>query len=874
MTRFHDAALLDSSRYDVYGRLLIEGILLDDVLGYNPLIRADWSHSINQLAATGTIALHLDRASGLASPLGDAAPRGGKSFILQSATVPKGILPASADYRPVFDGRIDDFDRTGGEDVTLFCRDRMAFLLNRRIKPSPSAWGFTSGGSSLLTTVNQIQQTAFGGALPYPILQGSDPEWTVTEFFQDAGMTVAEAVQAKVLQRAWGFHYRYHDIATLNYPGLHLIYDPDTIGGEAVDIGPRAMLRILKLAAGTVDIRNFIELMWGRETRTRSTMSDAASIDRYQEAYEMLTEDKTSQIDTEEEAERMLAGALAQQKDPVIDLDYERFFYWPVQLCDAQRIQANGYHFDFSFTVTVVGYSHSLTPRQMRSTLRTRGGSAVSASRLWRKNDPKMIHVSLAGPTGIAPEYALHLQVDDLTPPDVSSETALRTVPVTTAPELLAAMAAALPGDEIRLAAGTYTGVFQLEESGTAANRIFLRALPGVRAILDGAGTVDNTSTLVIDADYVTVWGLEVMNSDTDRTTAGTEDLRPNAVVNQGSHNRYVNVITHDAGVGFFNDPGAIDVELSGCIAYNHGWESTADGSHGPGFYLKSDVGPVTLKRCVSFNNNRLGIQGFTSAGSGAALANIHLIENASFNNGHPAADGPRANIQLGGEQPVSGGEVRGNVTLHAGTTGPNLRIGTADAGGTDVAVEDNLVIGGGTGLEIYPFTAPTVRNNRVIGDATMVEVFDTDDTGTVWGGNEWARSAAATAWDYDGVAATFADWQTASGLGPTDSVIATPTAQQVVVWPDPWEIGRAAVVVYNPSEDAEAVATVPALVGLNWTVHHVFDLWGTPVATGSGSTVTIPLAEVAAPVFLGEGSANPAPAIGPDFGVFIVRPV
>jgi hypothetical protein len=315
MTRPHNQALLDSSRYDVHSRLKVEDLLLDDLLGYNPLIRADWSHQIDQLAAVGTIGLHLERGVNLS----DAAPRGGKSFILETATVPKGATPGFSDWRPVFDGRIDDFDRVGGEDTLLVCRDRMAYLLERVIEPPPgdlplAAWGFTVPEGDLLTYVNQIQHTAFGGNTPYPILQASDPEWTVQEDYQEAGRSVAEAGVSKVLQRAWGFHYRYHDIASINYPGVHLLYDPDTIGGDTVDIPPRAILRILKLAAGTVDIRNVVELIYGASPRFRVKDEDLDSIERYGRKYEMLTEVKTSQIDEAIEAERMIAGALRQQK--------------------------------------------------------------------------------------------------------------------------------------------------------------------------------------------------------------------------------------------------------------------------------------------------------------------------------------------------------------------------------------------------------------------------------------------------------------------------------------------------------------------------------------------------------------------------------
>src|SRR5205085_12463732 len=57
---------------------------------------------------------------------------------------------------------------------------------------------------------------------------------------------------------------------------------------------------------------------------------------------------------------------------------------------------------------------------------------------------------------------------------------------------------------------------------------------------------------------------------------------RPNLLVNNASHTRYVNLTLHDGGIGFFSYPNRADVEVSGCIVYNNGWSvGTVGNGHG-----------------------------------------------------------------------------------------------------------------------------------------------------------------------------------------------------------------------------------------------------------------------------------------------------
>lgn len=84
-----------------------------------------------------------------------------------------------------------------------------------------------------------------------------------------------------------------------------------------------------------------------------------------------------------------------------------------------------------------------------------------------------------------------------------------RVVPVTTVTELKAALAAALPGDRITLADGTYAGTFALSRSGTALSRIHVCGTSA--AVLDGGSTLSGYGVSV-KASYVDLVGFSVTN--------------------------------------------------------------------------------------------------------------------------------------------------------------------------------------------------------------------------------------------------------------------------------------------------------------------------------------------------------------------------
>jgi hypothetical protein len=401
-------------------------------------------------------------------------------------------------------------------------------------------------------------------------------------------------------------------------------------------------------------------------------------------------------------------------------------------------------------------------------------------------------------------------------------------------------------GDTIWLRGGTYRGAYRSTVAGREGAPVVVRQFAGERAVLDGAGAP--RSTLYVTGDYSVFWGFELTNSDTARTTSvkGLE-LRRNLVVNDASHTKYVNLIVHDGGVGFYNEPKSVDVEITGSIVYNNGWQGP-DRGHGHGLYLKAFVGPLVARDNVIFNQYGYGIHAYTNARTGK-LMNITLEGNISFNNGTLATRRAlSSNILLGGADYAGGDVVRDNVAYYSpelSGAGANVQIGYRTLRNGDVVVENNQIVGGSPALLFGYWAAARVSNNTLIrttaARGALIEKRDAAAVGQIWRDND-ERGA--------------------------------PTATKVIVRPNLYEQGRAHVVVLNWGEDRAATIDVRGVLepGDRYAVRNVQDLFGAPATAGtvSGSSITIPLAGVAAPIPVGRKS-SPAPTTGPAFDVFLI---
>jgi hypothetical protein len=100
------------------------------------------------------------------------------------------------------------------------------------------------------------------------------------------------------------------------------------------------------------------------------------------------------------------------------------------------------------------------------------------------------------------------------------------------------------------------------------------------------------------------------------------------------------------------------------------------------------------------------------------------------------------------------------------------------------------------------------------------------------------------------------------------------PTITKVVVRANPYERGRANIVVYNWGQQSSVSVDLSNIVPLNaqYQIRNVQDWFGTPVVSGTytGGSVTIPMISVAPPVPIGMTSSR-SPSTGTAFNTYVV---
>jgi hypothetical protein len=404
-----------------------------------------------------------------------------------------------------------------------------------------------------------------------------------------------------------------------------------------------------------------------------------------------------------------------------------------------------------------------------------------------------------------------------------------------------------------------------------------VRQYPGERAILDARGATSPTSRgdfFTASGDYSTFWGFEVMDSDPDRSTA----TRPNMIIVHASHVKLINLIEHDGGIGFYTFAEQVDVEISGCLAYNNGWQQP-DFGNGHGIYAKSISGPVYLRDNILFNQFGYGIHIFTIAGPDG-LTNIHAEGNVSFNNGGVAADpvnSPSANILFGGSEPVRNGTLVDNMTYFSPNVGVhNLLIGFGTTVNQDLTVRNNYAVGGMLLLDVGWWQSLTMTDNSLFGSTSdMIWLRDSTVSGFQLANNRYYRDSTALAWGYINTDYGIHAWRQISGVGATDQAVASnPAEPKVFLRPNRYEAGRANLIIYNWTRQTTVPVDLSGIVrvGDRYDVRNVQDFFGPPVLSGTyaGGPVDVPMTGVTPVAPIGN-SPTPPPQTGPDFGVFVV---
>jgi hypothetical protein len=457
----------------------------------------------------------------------------------------------------------------------------------------------------------------------------------------------------------------------------------------------------------------------------------------------------------------------------------------------------------------------------------------------------------------------------------------------------LSAASPARPGDTLWVRGGTYIGPFLSSLAGTSNNPIIVRNYNNERAIIDtpvvnpgsdGMGVAVNG--LDWEGTYTWFWGLEIMNSATNRLLVRSGGVGGN-VSYPGAGAKLINCVIHDTGSPVFLSWISTNAEVTGCVIYNNGWQNTTnlsgfpDRGHGHGIYAQG-TNPATkvFQENIIFNQFCEGIQIYSQNGP---VRGFDIKGNTLFMNGViSSGTNHYYNIEVGGGQPVERLTLRENMTYDfyvpydntSVTIGENLASTNNDA-----TIVSNCFVGGG--FNIFYWTNITFLSNTIA-------LADAGGNGynaiihTIPNANPYVFDYNHYYWPYggpfatNGVVPSFSDWQ---GMGyDTHGIVtvAKPTNFWAFVRVNPYETNRANITVYNwQTNDNVSVNVSNVLsVGMTYQVKNVQDFLGPAVASGtySGGLISLPMTNlmVATPI----GLPYPPAPTGPTFNAFVVLPV
>ncbi len=416
------------------------------------------------------------------------------------------------------------------------------------------------------------------------------------------------------------------------------------------------------------------------------------------------------------------------------------------------------------------------------------------------------------------------------------------------------------PGDTIWLHGGTYTGedreTFTCTLKGTAEKPILVKQFPGERATLQ--------PTLSTGAcEYVWFCDFEVMNPDKSEYQPYQHARLPTVWLTASHGVKLINLVIHDGGQGIGAWSDAEDCEICGCIIYNNGWAAS---NQGHGIYSQNKIGTKKLVDNIIFNQLGTGF-GIHCYGSAKAFVRNYVLEgNVCFGN-------QGNNILVGGGSPSENIVVRNNFVY----AGNGVRFGFG-AHNKDAIIRDNCFA---TRCLLQNWDALDLKGNTFFNADRFVELM-IDELPALpkynWDENSYFRPPSETpaflltAKEGDSKL-DFDQWKQKTGVD-SKSVFspARPTGLRVFIRRNPYDEGRANIVVYNWDLKDTADVDLSAVLkpGDTYELRDAQNFLGAPVMTGvyAGGAVVVPmkLTDVSQPA-----TRQKFQHTSPEFNVFVL---
>jgi len=445
------------------------------------------------------------------------------------------------------------------------------------------------------------------------------------------------------------------------------------------------------------------------------------------------------------------------------------------------------------------------------------------------------------------------------------------------------------PGDTILLLDGTYVGSFQTQVAGTQGSPVVIRNAPGHRPKVMPDPAV-NRAAVVLASPYVYWWGVEVEGNPASCNIPGVNMAAPGVKV--------INSVIHDvSGIGVGAWSQAPEGQAYGNIIYNAGSASCKlppESPYGHGIYAQELPGGAgkRIEENIVYHSFKAGLHSYTEDGR---IDDMHVMGNLFAMSGAPGF-GPTDGVGMimGGGVTLNRAIVRENMLWEGGD---GLWLGF-NLPAVDAVVEDNYFFAGSLPTLLLNGSVGLTLEGNTLGQMRPTAAGTIQQTGTISGTKSWGDVTPNTFYgdvterefQFQGLGLTvptmtFAQLQATTPFAQNDIHAGPrPTADRVFVRPNAFEAGRAHVIAYNWDGDGSVVVDLASVlsVGDPYEIHHVFDLRGSAVLSGTydGSPVTVPVTAIAAPTptcLTVNDCGGPTPAgrqpdpWAPDFAAFLV---
>jgi hypothetical protein len=444
--------------------------------------------------------------------------------------------------------------------------------------------------------------------------------------------------------------------------------------------------------------------------------------------------------------------------------------------------------------------------------------------------------------------------------------------------------------------------------------RITVKSHPGEWAVLEiGNGNYPG-SGVRFQGNYTTWRDMEITTAQTDRFSATTAssplDVTRTLFINEGSHNKFINLVIHDLINTCYTDEEGTGVvnyannEAYGNLLYYCGWKGGSGEGHGHGAYLQN-APHATFKKTFKDNFSWANYNfGFQARGDNAEVNDFVIEGNVIVDSG-AVLNHKEINMYVGpGELGVTDTNIEDNYMYYhdpnstSGSGGNfigQLNAFTLNRPGTGTIVDSNYFIGGLFPAQVEGFTELTFTNNVFWTHDSLYHLLLDAPAGTVpstayvWDNNTYYDTGRVQSMRYSindvqqwnrsiTVAPT---WFSSLGIDANATWVSNADDRPNGTWKflriNTYEAKRGMVVIYNwplaTTVDIGTEVTQVLTTGDSYEIRDAFCYLCGTVKTGTytqdeaivlnmtGLTTATPAGAVTQP-------AHPAP----NFGVFIVR--